>query len=118
LKATSTVHCCPAGIELAQVPPTAMKGDETTMLVIETAAVVEWLVTVTVFDPLVTPTFSPPKSILPGEKDSFGALAFLACSADCAKAGCAIAARIKSSEKVTGAIDCINGLLERIDDFP
>jgi hypothetical protein len=54
-----------------------MKGDETTMLVIETASVVEWLVTVTVFDPLVTPTFSPPNSSLPGENDSLGGLGAL-----------------------------------------
>jgi chorismate synthase len=77
LKATSTVHSPPAAIELAQVPPTMMKGDETTMLVIETASVVEWLVTVTVFDPLVTPTFSPPNSSLPGENDSLGGLGAL-----------------------------------------
>jgi len=120
LKATSTVHCCPAGIELPQLPPTTTKGDAATMLVIETAAVVEWLVAVTVFDVLVTPTFSSPKLSVPGENDSLGGLGALtlAGSADCAKARCANATRINSSEIVNGAIDCINRLLERIDYYP
>ena len=47
-----------------------------------------------------------------------GALTFLSGAADCAKAKCANAARMKSSEKVNDAIDCINGLLERIDYSP
>ena len=114
LKATSTVHESAAAIELPQVPPTAMKGDETTMLVIETAVVVEWLVTVTVFDALVTSTFSSPKLSLPGENESLGALT-LACSADCANAGRANAINRNNSDKVkVAAIGCLHDLMSTI----
>jgi hypothetical protein len=116
LKATSTVHPVPAGIELPQVPPTMMNGDETTMLVIETGAVVEWLVTVTDFDVLVTPTFSSPKLSLPGENDSFGALTLASGSADCANAGRANAISRNNSDKVkAAAVDCLYDLFCTID---
>ena len=91
-------------------------GDETTMLVIETAVVVEWLVTVTVFDPLVTPTFSSPKLSLPGENDSFGALTLASGSTDCANAERANAINRINSDKVkVAAIDCLYGLFCTID---
>jgi len=110
------VHPVSAGIELPQLPPTMTKGDKTTMLVIETAVVVEWLVTVTAFDVLVTPTFSSPKLILPGENDSFGALTLASGSADCANAGRANAIRRNNSDKVkVVAIDCLYDLLGTID---